>query len=619
MFDRARWMAVVSVLVCAGASASRARAEGLVPGPGEAGFDAALAGKADAFDRQIHALLTLPVGWGLEAEIGDAQKRAAVDAFFASGESDFQKQSGLHPYEVIDRYEEFGDLGMFGGVQAAGDAFRYAVLRDGGAPEAEIAEARAHLVRAMEGLHWYMQVTGEPGVVARGLRRITPEAGEPPLPGEPVETVPLFDASGNPQPADKKPTWRDDRSGELPFLVWLDDTSKDQLDGYVFALGAVYDVVADDPAIPADAVARLVDDARALGARLIQKVELSPGFSSELVIVDADGRPTSFHDLSAEEATPGVLLDAPLNGFNGWMALAILRTLYHVTGDEAVGRFYREELLEKRGYLANVRDTIAIMYTGFNTNYSNVNMAFVAAYGLMRYESDDALAAEMRELLETQLYAPGKDREARGLGQTFFDYVYAAFGAAGSLAGPGAEALAAGTATLVGFPAPPYWNPEVVHCDAQEIASLDCKASDGTALPLARKPGWNGGVVALDPLPIALQPPSNFHWRSDPHAVNGGGGPRLNPGGDFHAAYWMGRMLVRSADGLANRSPRARPLPAPIVAAGPDAPTAAPGDGDDPGCACRAAPARGRAPFALLAGSWLLRRLRRRCASKGAP
>jgi hypothetical protein len=102
-------------------------------------------------------------------------------------------------------------------------------------------------------------------------------------------------------------------------------------------------------------------------------------------------------------------------------------------------------------------------------------------------------------------------------------------------------------------------------------------------------------VVAIDPLPMRLRPPSNFEWRSDPHSVNGGGSSRLNPGGEVYAAYWMGRFLQAGTSGFENVSPIARDLPTPAIA-----------PGDDPaepasGCGCRVAPHReALPPLALL-------------------
>ncbi len=82
------------------------------------------------------------------------------------------------------------------------------------------------------------------------------------------------------------------------------------------------------------------------------------------------------------------------------------------------------------------------------------------------------------------------------------------------------------------------------NCDAAEIGQGSCLAIDGqTAITLDSVPGWGGGPVARDPVPKSLRPPSNFEWRSDPRGVNGGGSNRLNPGGDFLAAYWPLRRL----------------------------------------------------------------------------
>ena len=46
---------------------------------------------------------------------------------------------------------------------------------------------------------------------------------------------------------------------------------------------------------------------------------------------------------------------------------------------------------------------------------------------------------------------------------------------------------------------------------------------------------------------MAIRPPSNYFWRSNPYEVNsgGGGGSLLLPGVDFRLAYWMGRWAER--------------------------------------------------------------------------
>lgn len=537
---------------------SSVAAQGLI-----AGDDAELTALADAYDRQIHGLMTVELGWGLEAYVSNPDDRAAVEAFMASGQRDFQAATGRHPYEVVDRFGEYGDLGMFGGVQAAGDAFRYAVLRDEGAPAAQVDQARADLIRALDGMHWYTAVTGVPGVMARGIRRRLPAEGDPALPELP-DTVPLRDGAGNPLPAVKEPTWREDNSGELPFLIWLDDTSKDQVDGYIFALGAAYDVIANDPTIDASYTDRLVDDARAIAQRLMTVVEVSPDNRTDLVLQDADGRITTFHDLAAEELG-GVVMPRALNGFNAVMSLGMMRTLYHITGDTDVGEHYYR-LIEERGYLDAAELNITLVYVGTITNYSNVNMAMVAMYGLLRYETEMLYALRARGILETLLYAPGENREAAGLGQSWFDFLYAGFRVGGN-GSDGASAVTRGIQTLREFDMPPYWQTDVINCDEAELAAMSCVAVDGvTPITIAETLGRGGIPVATEPLPKRLRPDDNFEWRSDPHRVNGTAGSRLNPGGGFHGAYWMGRYLQQGDSGFHNVSPLARertPVPPP--------------------------------------------------------
>ena len=551
----------VRLLVGAGVMllSSAAFAQSLVPGPSDAGFDQALADRASGWERQLHAISTPSLGWGLEAVIEAPENRALVDSFIASGSHDFEATTGKHAYEVVTRYDEFRDLGMFGGVQTAGDAFRYAVLRDSGAPAVDVERARTQVLAALQGMHWYTQVTGVPGVMARGIRRVTPEAGEPPLPDTIPETVPLFDASGDPLPANKEPTWRADQSGELPHLIWMDDTSKDQVDGYIFALGVFYDVLASDPTIPPEAIDTLRDDASAIAAQLMKRVTVGFGLEADLVLMDADGRPTTYHDLSAEEIAPGAVLDEAINGFNGLLGLGIMRTLFHITGDEAIGRFIRT-LVEERGYLDAIRDSASVIYTGPSTNNSNVNMAFVAMYNTLRYEKDEVIFSDLATILHTGLYAPGVDREAAALGQALFDFIFAAFAPAGA-AGRDA-AIGSGIDMLAGAPAAPYWHRRVEHCDATELAAGTCVAEDGVTMITVESDGnWHDLPVATEPLPIALRVPSNYHFRTDPYLVNQDDNTRLNPAGGLYCAYWMGRFLQRTERGIDQISPHARDLP----------------------------------------------------------
>ena len=380
----------------------------------------------------------------------------------------------------------------------------------------------------------------------------------------------------------------------------MDDASRDILDGYVFALGAAYDVGAGDPAIPVEKIERLVEHARAIGLRLIESVEVAEDVEIDLVIQDADGRPTTYHALSAEEFLEGIVTEESSNGFNAVMATGILRTLYHVSGEPKIWERYRELISGTRDYLGVMERALTdLIYFREITNYSVVNMAFLAVYGLLRYENDPGVASRVRRVLETELYDVGVDRDPRGLELTFFDFIFAGFRAEGTL-GIGAEAVVDGLAGLEGHPGAPYWDLSTLNCDEAEIAALDCVLLDGTRVALSARRGYGGErAVAVEPLPVELRPPSDFMWRSDPYAVNGGGRDRLNFGGDFHAAYWLGRFLRSSTSGLDNISPIARGEP--IIT--------------EEDCACSSArPQAGRGLEGALAGLGLLWALRRRSA-----
>ena len=189
-----------------------------------------------------------------------------------------------------------------------------------------------------------------------------------------------------------------------------------------------------------------------------------------------------------------------------------------------------------------------------DTNFSNVNMAFTAAYGLLRYETDPALRARYDAIFASDLWNANHGHDGESIHQAFFDLLYAGFRPAGN----DAAVTAGATRQLNEFVAPPYFDYAVENCDAGELAAGACIAIDGTTQITLIEPNRN---EARDPLPKRLRPPSNFEWRSDPRSVNGGGGIRLNPGGDFRSAYWLGRILLDASSGTANISPVARLRP----------------------------------------------------------
>lgn len=614
----------------------------LVPGPGESGHDPDLASLAHELDRQFFTFNAAPFSMSLDVHIPleDVSARALVDGFLADvksgfGPTAFLDFAGVPVFDVVEHYGEIGDLGMFGGVAAGGEALRYAVLRERCASlqeDCDLAlDARTRVIEILEVLHVAHAITGENGVVVRGLfRRGMPRRG-----GDPA-TIPLADAEGGPNPpCDEKPEnpftaefdqrlrFREDatqtvpgdpKSGEFPDWIWMDNASKDQLAGWVYAMGIAYDVAKDDPDIDPALVARLEADAARMARRLMRR---AGPLDLDLSIVDGDGCATTFHDMNPEELEgvsvaqfTGVIganvedpeLQASVlafrNAFNGLLGLAAIRTFCHISGERDVCAFYYHDLVDTRGWHELLVQTpipitelppaaqALLVFAGFppdlgtlgslgidtnyTTNYSNVNMAFVGFFGLLRYEPEPELRAIYADALERSLWDTGiNPRQPAALDQSFFDFIYAGLRAKGT----DLDAVQRGTDTLSSFDDPPYWNDAVENCDPDEIDAGVCTAIDGvTQIEIAPELGRSGTLVAVDPVPKAVRPPSNFEWRSNPYAVNGGGGDRLNPAGDFRGAYWLGRHLVRG-DGAANLTPNPRdrtfaPEPAaPLLAA----------------------------------------------------
>jgi hypothetical protein len=559
---------LVCLVVTLAFLAPGASAEKLIPGPGEAGSDDVLHALAAQYDRQFHTFSAAHFGLSLDTHIPNASYRQLVYDFMAQdAEQDFLawttgQGTALDVEDIVGARGEHGDIGMFAGLPAAADAFRYALLRDNGAPAAEVDQARQDLLDAIAAFHVFATISGFPGGLARGVR-FGDEYGTA------VEAIP-----GNcPDAWTREGKWRPDNSGLWPDWRWQDETSKDQVLGYVFALASFWDAVAEDDSIAQQVKDDLRGDARDFGLALMEPVDLGTTQDFDLVLRDWDGCPTRYHDLNPAEIRRdnGVPLVAdgtlglPYNGFNALASLGIIRALYHVSGDEQLRAYYFDELVEARGYDDMLDDGIArlssmyintcILNDCFVTNFSNVNMAFVAAYLVLRHESDPALRARYTTVLQSDLWSPDKPHTGLKMQQAFFNLIWA-----GLKSGASDDAAAQGAVDqLKGWQAPPYFAIDRINCDAGEIANDVCTGLDGTTvLTLDDIASRGGGLAATEPVPMGIRPGSNFEWRDDPRRVNGTAGIRLNPGGDFRSAYWLGRYLDKSTDNVVNVSPIAR-------------------------------------------------------------
>jgi len=524
--------------------------------------------------RQFYYISALPFGLSLDAHAADQTAIDKVNQFLSQTASDdFKAVTGSHPFEILSSYGEYGDLGFFGGVALAGTAYHYMTLKRDGAEADELKLARERLVRAANSWHVFYEIPGGNGVVARGLRRRVPEdPNDPPIPNVEIELTPLADEDGNPLPDPKdNGTYRADNSGgSLPEGVWYwkDSCSKDQLVGQIFAMVALYDAMKDDPDIDQSLVERMVEDARGVAKMLMTKRDAAEVFGVpfsgmyDLIIMDADGRPTFHHGLNPKSIekfyVPNDSKD--FNKFNLIMAIGVIHGLFHVTGDEDIEEFLYNEMLYSRNYLNMVNMTSAegsfdYIYKGTNTNFDAPDMISIALWMGLYLENDKAVSSVLRQFMEENWWdRPDEIHTAKLCKQPLWHSIYMTLTDQGV-----SQDMIDETADLLeGFNLGPYLNTARENCDATELEAGQCTAIDGETILTLSPPNSEDKRLSTEALHPSIRPPSNFDSRSNPFNVNGGGGNRINPGGDMYAAYWISRYMTASVKDEFNLSPNAR-------------------------------------------------------------
>ncbi len=515
-----------------------------IPGPGCPGHDAALAAKAHQYERAFHVVAAAPYHATTDVVVTDPAARARLDDFLTNDTGwDYAGYTGVALGDDVLLWQK--TAGLYAGAGIAADAYRYAVLRDEGAPVAEVDRARAHLLDGLEALHLAKTIPNTPGVIARGVVRTD-------IASLTVDLVPLFDQNGDPLPADKNNgTWRADNSGLYPNHAWEDSVSRDQYIGWVAAYGAAWEVVQSDPSIPSLYKDRLQTEAADLGQALMQTTL----FGYDLEIPDADGR-TTYHGYLHEEAYDRTYIPfLPIkNAANAIMALGIVSTLAWVSGDAALTTYLLDELIAARDLPGIIETDMQVDLGPSNTNFSSYNMVFMGAWLASRTLPDAAARASVRAALDSDIYAkpnPLLAPNPTAWGQSLYDFIYAAAQADASAGGPGTlpvddAAIQRGVATLAAFDAPPLFSDEVLNCDPTEEAAGSCVAIDGTTTITVRAEKDRFDEIQAEAVvPLPVRPRSNYEWRSNPFRINGPAAPVMVSGVDFRYAYWMGRYLPR--------------------------------------------------------------------------
>ena len=242
------------------------------------------------------------------------------------------------------RVEISDNDGLWTGSFLAAMACKYAVTKD----EHTLEVAR----KAMRALLKLFNITGISGFPARAYRR----------PGE--------DRFGN-----GDPEWHltEDENGPLE---WKGETSSDETTGHFFGLAYYYDLCAD------------ADEKKDISATVCACVDhiLKNGYT----LCDTDGLPTTWAHWGPHELNR-VDFWRWERGCNSMELLCMLRTAYHMSGEDKYINEYRR-LIKEEHYAINCMQH---KMEDAHENHIDDNLGFLTAATLLRYEDD----AHLRSLL----------------------------------------------------------------------------------------------------------------------------------------------------------------------------------------------------------------------------
>ncbi len=375
-------------------------------------------------------------------------------------------------------YTDLGDACFIHGNASAGAAFRHAVEPG---PES-LANAQLHA----RGLDLLNRVNGVPGLMSRSYMPKDAPMG----PGEFQTFWPQND--------------NHEGEGEFADYYWKGDVSIDQYSGALVGLSWLYDLVDDE-------------SVREPVRRTVTEIA-DHMWANNLLIIDADGRPTQFGYFQGWNIQ-GV--PAP-NGLTSAAALAWFKLAHRVSGDPLYLNIYND-LIDERGY-AWVLERFLWVYLGYQTKHYNVYMGFENMHTLTRLEDDPYLKERYSDAFARQLwYGTGDSlmlRRGRVEANPTFTpwYLYAT-------GRKDADAIMRVIWQLWMFVDAPLRDHYVENSSNPEIEVNPQHRTD-----------------ALYPLPAHLHRPDMCMWHRSPYTLDGGAdNGRERTGHDYLLPYWMGR------------------------------------------------------------------------------
>ena len=418
--------------------------------------------------------------------------------------------------------------GLWNALYLASQSFRHAATGD--------ASALETIRILLKGFATRMAVTGVPGLYTRqyippGVRGIscpaTLESYMPDVEKDDNKWV-RVNANGCVETVDPATRqWNEsEHCGLKQFSgwCWLDNVSKDEYSGHMFALG-VTALLVDDP----EALALVRAELDAVGRHLVK---------NRMEFVDWDGR-------TAEHGPIHAMTFGDYPGFNAAMSLSFIKAAAFGTGDARFEDFYRNCLLQQGGKVNCLKkkweqprpytEYLATngMYPGFEgcgANYNNISMHMLSLFTLIWLERDPALREiYQRSFDEDVVRAPDQPRAVILQNNAWFDFMWASMKRNGPEHGPALEAVDNGIRMLRQFPARKH---------AQKV---ECPPGICREYCLNRF----GRPTGNAPRTPAQRCASTFLWWRDPYDLDSCEENRLRvvQPSDYLLAYWMGRYF----------------------------------------------------------------------------
>lgn len=430
-------------------------------------------------------------------------------------------------YQDVERWLSGENDGLWSALYLASQAYRYAAT---GAPDA------LSMIRLlMDGQVDRIKVTGVSGMFTRQL--IPPNIEGISCPTEDSHYTVDEEKDDNRwvQIRDDGCAWVVDRvssqwvktehCGQEAYAgyCWLDNVSKDEYSGHMFALGAVWKLVDDE-----QVRAQVQDILRQVGEHIM---------ANDLKIVDWDGRITEhgrFHPLGLDN----------FPGHNAAMSLSYLSMVIEATQDADLKARYDECLLMRKG-AKDCFDTGFVEVLPFHrylsdpglyigneacrSNYNNISMHTLSMHNLVWFERDPGQKKRYQDSLRNDvMQVPGQPRTALAQNNAFFDFVWAANKDLGPDSdGPAYDAVNNGVCMLKQFRA--RKTPVVPQVDPSLTAPYCTDRFERDTGEFPRE--------------VADRCIRNFVWWGDPYSLSTCGEPErvVEVPTDYLLAYWMGR------------------------------------------------------------------------------